>query len=401
MRQLFKRLLNLMERPILVDVNEAVSIIKNNDRIYVHGIANTPLFLLNALAKRTELRNVELMHLHLESDNPCSHPSLRESFKIINLFVGHFEREHVRSGRNVTIPIFLSEIPKLMRSGRVAPNVAFLNVSPPDRHGYCSLGTEVACSFPATQVVHTIVAQVNKFVPRTHGDTMIHYSKLNYVVEKDEKLPFSAIKKSSKVDMQIGHHIASLIKDGSTLQMGIGSIPNAVLDSLKNHKNLGIHTEMFMDNLIPLIESGIVNNSKKNFLKGKTLTSFVMGTQKLFDFVNDNPMVQFLDSSITNDPIIIARNPQVIAINSAVEVDLSGQVCADSIGHKIISSVGGQIDFERGAAMAQDGSFYDSYRCSDHYNAFHNKRWKIKNCFISTSGCWSCDNKGTYALGCY
>ena len=344
-----------MEKPLIVSAEQAVSMINNKDRIYVHGIAATPMTLLNALSKRTELRDVELMHIHLEGESPCSNPKLRDSFRSLNLFVGKHERKHVASGRNVFIPIFLSEIPKLMRSGRLTPNVAFVNVSPPDRHGYCSLGVEVTCAFPAVETATMIIAQVNKHVPRTHGNSMIHYNKIDFVVENDEPLPYSAIAAPSPVDQQIGKNIAALIKDGSTLQMGIGAIPNAVLNSLSDKKDLGIHTEMFMDDLIPLIEKGIVNNSKKSFMRGRTLTSFVMGTQKLYDFVHDNPMVSFMDSSITNDPIIISQNPKVIAINSAVEVDLTGQVCADSIGRSIISSVGGQIDFERGAAMAQDG----------------------------------------------
>ncbi len=350
---LFKRFIK--SKPVLVTAEEAVSIIKDKDRVYVHGVAATPNTLLQALSKRTELRGVELMHIHLEKDNPCSNINLKASFQSLNTFVGKHERNHVNSGRSVFIPIFLSEIPKLMRSGRLSPNVALLNVSPPDKHGYCSLGVEVTCAFPATEVATTIIAQVNRKVPRTHGNTMIHYSRLDYVVEKDEDLPVTTIPAVTDIDTRIGQNIAELIKDGSTLQMGIGSIPNAVLNALHNHKDLGVHTEMFQDNLIPLLTKGIVNNSKKEFLKGRTLTSFVMGTQSLYDFVDDNPQVMFMDSSITNDPIIIAKNPKVIAINSAVEIDLSGQICADSFGKSIISSVGGQVDFERGAAIAKEG----------------------------------------------
>eukprot|EP00834_Sanchytrium_tribonematis_P000371 NODE_7_length_67686_cov_1.621421.p17 type:complete len:325 gc:universal NODE_7_length_67686_cov_1.621421:65433-66407(+) len=312
MQHFVRRSLNLMEKPMAVTAEQAVSVIKNNDRVYVHSVAATPVKLLTALSKRNELKSVELMHIHLENDNPCSHPSLKDSFQSLNLFVGKHERKHVKSGRNVFIPIFLSEIPKLMRSGRLAPNVALIQVSPPDKHGYCSLGTEVTCAFPAVECAHTIIAQVNKHVPRTHGTSMIPYSKIDYVFENDEPLPTTKVAEPGDAELKIGHHIANLIKDGSTLQMGIGGIPNAVLRSLKHHKNLGVHTEMFQDDLIPLIEKGIVNNSCKKFLKGKTVTSFVMGSQTLYDFVDDNPMVQFLDSSITNDPVIIARNPQVL-----------------------------------------------------------------------------------------
>ncbi|KAI8927490.1 acetyl-CoA hydrolase/transferase family protein [Entophlyctis helioformis] len=332
---------------------EAVSSIKSGDRVYVHSVAATPLTLLDALAKRKdELRNVELVHLHLEKANPCEDPALASSFFTNHLFVGAKSRKNVDAGAGSYVPVFLQEAPLLLRSGILSPDVALLNVSPPDRHGFCSLGVEVSVALPAAQAAKVLIAQINPNMPRTHGFSSVHYSAFDYVVEVDEKLPVVAPGKPTAVETAIGKTIASMVKDGATLQMGIGSIPDAVLTELKHHKNLGIHTEMFAEGVIDLIESGVVTNLHKRFLPGKILTSFVM---RLYDFVDDNPSVSFMDASVTNDVHFIGSNPAVTAINSAIEVDLTGQVCADSIGKRMVSGVGGQVDFERGAALSQGG----------------------------------------------
>ncbi|KAJ3300095.1 hypothetical protein HK104_004564 [Borealophlyctis nickersoniae] len=243
-------------------------------------------------------------------------------------------------GTGSYVPVFLSEVPKLMRSGLLRPDVAFLNVSRPDRHGYCSLGVEVAAALPAAETAPKLISQINPF---------------DYVVECNEPLPQQQVTQATDIEARIGKHIAALVPDGATLQMGIGAIPNAVLRELKDHKDLGIHTEMFEEGAIDLIENGAITNLKKTFLPGKLVTSFVMGTNRVYDFVNDNPTIAFLDSSVTNDPVIIGSNKNVVAINSAIEVDLTGQVCADSVGTRHISGVGGQIDFERGAALSEGG----------------------------------------------
>jgi acyl-CoA hydrolase len=242
-----------------------------------------------------------------------------------------------------------------MRTGVLSPDWVFLNVSPPDKHGYCSLGVEVATALAAAESAKNIVAQVNPNVPRTHGQSSIHLSCIDYLVHVDEPLPEKAIAEPDDIDNRIAHHIAALVPDGSCLQMGIGAIPNAVLASLMHHKQLGVHTEMFQDGLIDLIDAGVVTNARKSYMRGRTVTSFVMGTKRLYDYVDDNPGVVFLDSAVTNDPLVIMRNSAVIAINAAVEVDLTGQVCADSIGTRHISGVGGQVDFERGAALSPHG----------------------------------------------
>ncbi|KAJ3293290.1 hypothetical protein HDU79_000467 [Rhizoclosmatium sp. JEL0117] len=340
-----------------VTPEEAVKAIKSGDRVFVHGCAATPLTLLTALEKRApELRDVEFCHLHLEKANPCATAEHKDSFFTNNFFVGHNQRKLVGAGLASYVPTFLHEIPLLMRRGLVTPDVALINVSPPDRHGFVSLGVEVATALPAVETAKTVIAQINPNMPRTHGDSFVHMNCIDYVCRVDE--PLAESKKDvpiTEVEARIGKIIANLVPNGSTLQMGIGAIPNAVLAGLKNHKDLGIHTEMFQEGVIPLMESGVVNNSQKKFMPGKILTSFILGTRRLYDFVDDNPEVHFTDASIANHPVIVAQNPKVTAINSAIEVDLSGQVCADSIGHKMVSGVGGQVDFERGAAMSEGG----------------------------------------------
>ncbi|KAJ3266870.1 hypothetical protein HDU77_009330 [Chytriomyces hyalinus] len=342
--------------PKLVSPDEAVQVIKSNDRVFVHGVAATPVTLLTALEKRAhELKNVEFVHLHLEKPNPCSSEKYRESFFSNNLFIGANQRKNVAAGISSYVPVFLHEMPALMRKGFLRPDVALINVSPPDRHGFVSLGVEVATALPAVETATTVIAQINPNMPRTHGYSFVHMDSIDYICHVNDALPEVKAGPPNDVETRIGANIAELVSDGATLQMGIGAIPNAVLAGLKDHKNLGIHTEMFQEGVIPLINSGVITNLNKKFLPGKILTSFIMGSRTLYDYVDDNPSVAFYDASITNDPVIIARNPKVTAINSAVEIDLTGQVCADSVGHKMISGVGGQVDFERGAALSPGG----------------------------------------------
>ncbi|KXS15075.1 4-hydroxybutyrate CoA-transferase [Gonapodya prolifera JEL478] len=341
--------------PKVCTAEEAVQCVQSFNRVYLHGVAAQPEILTHALAKRTELRGVEVMHLHLERPNPCAAPELKDSFFVNNLFIGHNMREAVDSGRSSYIPMFLSEIPVAMRQGYLRPDVAFVTVSPPDKHGYVSLGTEVTCALAACETAPIIVAVINKHMPRTHGQAFIHFDALDYVVYHDSPLPEKKGGKLRGVDNAIGKLIAGLVPDGATLQMGIGGIPDAVLASLTNHKDLGIHTEMFQEGLLPLVEKGVVTNLHKRFLPGRIVTTFLMGSQKIYDFVDDNPVVNFMDAAIANHPAVIAQNPKVIAINAAVEIDLTGQVCADSIGQTMISGVGGQVDFERGAALSPGG----------------------------------------------
>ncbi|KAJ3211941.1 hypothetical protein HDU82_004492 [Entophlyctis luteolus] len=339
-----------------VSVNEAVAAIKSNDRVFVHGVAATPLTLLNALEKRLpELTGIEFCHLHLEKANPCAEEKWRDRTFTNNFFIGANQRAGVAQGRASYTSTFLHEVPHLMRGNHVRPDVALINVSPPDKHGYVSLGVEVATALPAVETAKTVIAQINPNMPRTHGDSFVHVDALDYVCHVDEPLPEIKDAPIGPAERKIGQIIASLVEDGATLQMGIGAIPNAVLDGLKGHKDLGVHTEMFQEGLIPLIESGAVTNALKTFLPNKVLTSFVLGTRRLYEFIDDNPSVCFYDASIANNPSIIATNPKVTAINSAIEVDLTGQVCADSVGHKMVSGVGGQVDFERGAALSHGG----------------------------------------------
>ena len=342
--------------PIYSTPAEAVARIKSGDRVFVHGVAAAPRTLIRAMVERSdELRGVEVVHLHTEGEAPYSRPELRDSFKVNAFFVGGNVRQAVNEGRADYIPVFLSEIPALFRRGILPVDVALINVSPPDRHGFCSLGVSVDIARAAVECAKTVVAQINPNMPRTLGDALIHLDRIETAIETDDPLPQVYPPRLTDTDIAIGAHIAELIDDGATLQMGIGSIPNAVLCSLGNHKNLGIHTEMFSDGVIDLVESGVVNGSMKAKHPGKIVAGFVMGTQRLYDFVDDNPQVLMLDIAYVNDTSVIRRNPKVTAINSAIEVDLTGQVCADSIGTRLYSGVGGQMDFIRGASLSEDG----------------------------------------------
>lgn len=335
---------------------EALKVVRSGDRVFIHTAAAAPRMLVQALAARaSELRNVEICHLHTEGPAPYAAPGMEEAFTVKALFVGANVRHAVQDGPGSYIPIFLSEAPNLFRSGAIPVDVALITVSPPDKHGFCSLGVSVDTSLAAVQSAKHVIAQVNPHMPRTHGDGLIHINNLNAIVECQEEIPEIPPAPVDDISLRIGQHVSELIENGATLQMGIGAIPNAVLSCLDGHKNLGVHTEMFSDGIIPLVEKGVINGKKKKKHRGKIVSSFVMGTRKLYDFIDDNPLVVMLDSAYVNDTQTIRKNPKVTAINSAIEIDLTGQVCADSIGRRIYSGVGGQMDFIRGASQSEGG----------------------------------------------
>ncbi|AWH86420.1 4-hydroxybutyrate CoA-transferase [Flavobacterium album] len=342
--------------PRYTTAEEAVKIIQSNQRVYVQAAAATPYFLTKALSERApELRNVELCHLHTEGEAHYADPALSDSFHVNSFFIGKNVRHTLAAGNGSYTPVFLSELPNLFRRNIISLDVAFIHVSPPDAHGYCSLGVSVEATLAAIQNAKTVIAQVNPQMPRTFGDGIIHVSQMDYLVEVDTPVFSHGQDAISETENRIGQYVASLIDDRSTLQMGIGSIPNAALSNLKNHKDLGLHTEMFSDGVIDLIEQGVINCKYKGVIKGRALATFLIGSQRLYDFVNDNPFVEMRESSFVNDTAQIRRNPKMVAINSAIEVDMTGQVCADSIGMKMYSGVGGQMDFIRGASLSEGG----------------------------------------------
>jgi acyl-CoA hydrolase len=340
-----------------VSADEALQIIQSGQRVFVHGSACTPVFMLQALAKHApRLRDVELISISLYGDVTLDKPEFYPSFRFNSLFVSGSIRQAVNEGRADYVPVFLSEIPELFKRDIIKLDVAIVQVSEPDKHGYCSLGTSVDIARAAVNAAKVVIAQVNPQVPRTHGDGMMHVNQFQAMVQQETPLQEQRYsEKVSAIDLQIGQRIAALIEDRSTLQMGIGSIPDAVLRSLGNHKDLGVHTEMFSDGLVDLMESGVVTNRFKTIHPGKTVTAFALGTRRLYDFVDDNPAVAFLDVDYVNEASVIRRNKRVVAINSAIEIDFTGQVCADSIGTYHYSGVGGQMDFMRGAALSEGG----------------------------------------------
>jgi 4-hydroxybutyrate CoA-transferase len=335
---------------------EAVQAIRSGDRVFIHSVAAAPQQLIREMTARSaELRDVKVIHLHTEGSAPYADPGMEPSFRHEAMFIGANVRKAVQENRADYIPVFLSEAPLLFRRGAIHLDVALIHVSPPDAHGYCSLGVSVDTSLAACEHATTIIAQVNPNMPRTHGDGFIHVSKIDYAVACDDELPVTKEHTLTEIEKQIGQHAASLVEDGATLQMGIGAIPDAVLDCLKDHKHLGIHTEMFSDGLVRLFESGAVTGEKKIIDKKQIITAFAYGTKKVYDFLHDNPLVKLRDVAYVNMPLTIYKNPKVTAINSALEIDLSGQVCADSIGNKMFSGVGGQMDFMRAAAISEGG----------------------------------------------
>lgn len=335
---------------------EALACIQSGDRVFVHGAAMTPLRLLAALPSRAHaLRDVELIHIHTEGEPVYLRPEYKGIFRSNACFVGGNLRADVAEGQADYIPIFLSEIPLLFRRRILPIDVALVQVSPPDAHGYCSLGASVDVALPAIETAKYIVAEVNPRVPRTHGDGILHVSRIHAAIATDAPICAAHDRVISPEEQQIGKFVAGLVENGATLQMGIGGVPDAVLAELRHHKDLGIHTEMFSDGVIELVERGVITGAHKKVLPGKITSCFVFGTQKIYDFIHDNPMIAMKDSSFTNDTAIIRKNPKVTAINSAIEIDLTGQVCADSIGTRQFSGVGGQMDFIRGASLVEGG----------------------------------------------
>ena len=340
----------------LTDIDTALGRVQSNSRLYIGGGAGVPVQLSQGLVRRAhELRNVEITHILTFAPAPYVQPEYQESFRVNALFIGANVRAAVQDGRADFTPVFLSEIPRLFREGHLPIDVALVSLTPPDEHGFCSFGVEVGATKPAAESAKVIIAEINPHMPRTHGDSFIHISRLTHIVEVDYPLPQAPQGSAGGVNDQIGRIIAGMIPNGATLQMGIGSIPDAVLANLYNHRDLGIHTELFSDGVIDLVNAGVVNCSKKSFHPGKIVAGFLFGTQKLYDFVNDNPIIEMHPTDYVNDPFNIAKNDRMVSINSAIEVDLTGQVCADSIGPLFYSGVGGQIDFIRGAGRAKEG----------------------------------------------
>ena len=339
-----------------VSALEAVKYVKSGDRVYVQAAAATPTVLTKALTERaSELKNVEICHLHTEGEALYANPKYSESFHVNSFFIGANVRHTLKSGNGSYTPVFLSELPLLFRKNVVKLDVVFIQVSPPDNHGYCSLGVSVEASVAAIENAKIVVAQVNSNMPRTFGDGILHVSEIDYLVETNVPIFAHEVVPFTMEEEKIGTYIASLIEDKSTLQMGIGSIPNAALSKLINHKDLGLHTEMFSDGVIDLIEKDVINCNYKSVSRGRALATFLMGSKRLYDFIDDNPFIEMKESSFVNDTAKIRKNSRMVAINSAIEVDLTGQVCADSIGARMYSGVGGQMDFIRGASLSEGG----------------------------------------------
>lgn len=335
---------------------EAVQSIKSGDHVFIHTAGATPNALVNAMTERhNELRNVTIYHLHTEGPANYTKPEYANSFHLNSFFIGSNVREATQEGNADYIPCFLSEIPLMIRSGIIRIDVALVHVSPPDNHGYCSLGVSVDATKAAVDTAKVVIAQVNKQMPRTHGDGLIHEDLFTACVEVDEPLPVLPPHQHTEAEKKMGSFIAQMIPDRATLQVGIGAIPDAVLSYLGSHKDLGIHTEMFSDGVIPLVEKGVITNKFKPKHKDVIVSGFLLGSKKLYDFVHDNPIVRMLDIQYVNDTAVIRRMPAMISINSAIEVDITGQVVADSIGTRIYSGVGGQMDFIRGASLSPGG----------------------------------------------
>jgi 4-hydroxybutyrate CoA-transferase len=343
-------------RSKVVSLEEAVAVVESGNRIFISGNAATPLLLTNALARRKEdLFDIEVNHVLLLGDDPLARPGMEDHFRHNSLFVGPADRAAIADGRSDYVPIHLSEIPSLFSDGIIPLDVAFIHVSPPDEHGFMSYGVECAASKAAAESAKIVVAQVNEQMPRTLGDVFVHVSRVHKIVECSESLQELDVSESSETEKRIAKHVAGLVEDGATLQLGIGGIPDAVLSLLDGVQHLGVHTEMVSDGVVRAIERGIITNAKKTLHPGKVIATFVLGSQKLYRYVHNNPYFEIHPCNYTNNPFIVAQNVKMIAINSAIEVDITGQVCADSIGTKIYSGFGGQVDFIRGAAYSKGG----------------------------------------------
>jgi 4-hydroxybutyrate CoA-transferase len=339
-----------------VSAEEAVQHVRSGERVFLHGAAATPAILLDALVARAKtLENVEIVHMHADGPAPHVAEAMEGHLRHRALFIGANVREAVNEGRADFVPIFLSDIPNLFSSGALPLDVAFIQVSPPDAHGYCSLGTSVDVAKAATESSRTVIAQVNTRVPRTLGDSFIHLDQIDWAVQANGPLLSHPAPSISPTEQRIGEYVADLVEDGATLQLGIGGIPNAALAAMGSKRDLGVHTEMFSDGLLDLVEAGVVTSAAKTLHPGKIVTTFLMGSQRLYDWVDDNPMIEMHPVDYTNDTAIIRRNAKMTAINSAIQVDLTGQVCADSMGTYLFSGVGGQMDFMRGAALSVGG----------------------------------------------
>lgn len=341
-----------------VTAHEAVKVIKSGDHVHLSSVASAPKCLIDAMCERgrnREFKNVYIHHLHTEGDAPYAGEEFEGIFQHDAFFVGANVRKNVQAGYADYIPVFLSETQKLYRDGYLPCDVAMVQVCPPDEHGYVSLGTSVDATLAAVEMAKTVIAVVNPKVPRSFGDALIPMSMIDIFVEDDTPLLPAHFSEPNEQEVAIGKYCAELIEDGACLQMGIGAIPNAVLVQLGNHKDLGIHTEMFADGVLPLVEKGIINGKNKALDKGKMVSTFLMGSQKVYDFLDNNPMVAMMDVGYTNDPFVVAQQPKMTAINSALQIDITGQVCADSLGTKFFSGVGGQIDFIYGASRSKGG----------------------------------------------
>jgi acyl-CoA hydrolase len=334
---------------------EALALIKSGMRIFVHGAAATPTPLLDALCARSGLEGVNLYHLHLAGELPFARPAFEGRIRSVSLFTGANLREAVAAGRADFVPIFLSDIPGLFLRRDVPLDAALLQLSPPDEHGHCTLGPSVDAARAAADSAPIIVAEINEQMPRVHGNSVVPFDRISAFIHTDRPLIEHPLAPETEVDARIGDLVADLVEDGATLQMGIGAIPDAVLLRLRHKRDLGIHTEMFSDRMVDLFQSGAVTNRCKEVHPGRCVVSFVTGTRRLFDFIHNNQLVEFHGCDRTNDTALIRKNPKVTAINSAIEIDLTGQVCADSIGHRIFSGIGGQMDFIRGAALSRGG----------------------------------------------
>ena len=338
-----------------VSYEDAVRHVKSNSRVFVHGAAATPTAMLEALCRRTDVEGVRLYHLHTHGPAMFAAPEMAGRFTSVSLFTGAPLRKPVAEGRADFMPVFLSDIPGLFTNGRIPLDVAIIQVSPPDKDGNCTLGTSIDTAKAAADAARFVIAEINQQMPRTYGNTVVRLDKIDAYVLADHPLYESEPMEPNEIEARIGEIVAALVEDGSTLQMGIGAIPNAVLARLGNKHDLGIHTEMFSDGVIPLIEGGVITNRLKKVHPYRTVTSFVNGSKKLYDFVHENLGVEFHPADRTNDTSLIRKNDRVVAVNSAIEIDLTGQVCADSMGHTIFSGIGGQMDFIRGAALSHGG----------------------------------------------
>jgi len=338
-----------------VSPEDAVAHIKSGMKVFIHGAAATPTPLLTALCKRRDLADVRLYHLHLSGDIPFADPGQKGRFFSTSLFAGSTLRKPIEEGRADFMPIFLADIPRLFTSGIIPLDAAIVQLSTPDRHGICTLGTSVDAAKAAADSAPVLIAEINDQMPRTHGNTVVRFDMVSAFIHTDRALLEHHGSPETEVEGRIGEIIAGLVEDGSTLQTGIGAIPNAVLSRLSDKHELGVHTEMFSDLVVDLVERGVITNRLKKVHPNRITTSFVNGSKRLFDFVDDNPTVEFHPSDRTNDTALIRQNDKVVAINSALEIDLTGQVCADSLGHRIYSGIGGQMDFIHGAALSKGG----------------------------------------------